>query len=112
VENPYLTPNGGLYPCVLCHTDGYAVHRVFEKALSAAFAEGAPLWSSLLRTSHRRAESLPECRDCPGESTCAGGCMGRAWGSCGDLMAADDRCELRRTIYTRNKSRHSTTQNR
>jgi radical SAM protein with 4Fe4S-binding SPASM domain len=110
VENPYLTPNGGLYPCVLCHTDGYAVHGVFEKGLHAAYAEGAPLWSSLLRTSHRRAESIPECRDCPGESTCAGGCMGRAWGSCGDLMAADDRCELRRTIYKRNKSRQSTAQ--
>jgi radical SAM protein with 4Fe4S-binding SPASM domain len=111
VENPYLTPDGGLYPCVLCHTDEYAVHRVFDKGLRAAFAEGAPLWSVLLKTSHRRTESIPECRDCPGESTCAGGCMGRAWGSCGDLMAADDRCELRRTIYNHNKSRQSTPQN-
>jgi radical SAM protein with 4Fe4S-binding SPASM domain len=111
VENPYITPAGRLYPCVLCHTDEYSVKRVFEKTLRAAFAEGAPLWSSLLRTSHRRAESIAQCRECPGESTCAGGCMGRAWGSCGDLMAADDRCELRRTIYKRNKPRHSTNKN-
>ncbi len=111
VENPYLTSEGGLYPCVLCHTEGYSVDRVFGKSLRAAFAEGAPLWSALLKTSHSRAESIPECRECPGESTCAGGCMGRAWGSCGDLLAADDRCELRRTIYTKNKSRHSSTKN-
>jgi radical SAM protein with 4Fe4S-binding SPASM domain len=99
VENPYLTPGGRLYPCVLCHTDQYAVDRVFDKGISKAFTEGAPLWSLLKRTSHERANSIPECRDCPGEYTCAGGCMGRAWGSCGDFMAPDDRCELRRAIY-------------
>jgi radical SAM protein with 4Fe4S-binding SPASM domain len=104
VENPYLTPDGRLYPCVLCHTDQYAVDRVFDKGIADAFAEGAPLWSSLKRTSRERANSIPECRDCPGESTCAGGCMGRAWGSCGDLMAPDDRCDLRRAIYGKKNS--------
>jgi len=59
--------------------------------------------STLLKTSHRRSESIQECRDCPGQSDCAGGCMGRAWGSRGDLLAADDRCELRRSIYKRKK---------
>jgi radical SAM protein with 4Fe4S-binding SPASM domain len=101
VENPYLTPTGRLYPCVLCHADAFAVSGVFEKNLADAFAEGAPLWSSLLQISHSRADALAECRDCPGGLVCAGGCMGRAWGSCGDLRAADDRCELRRTIYHR-----------
>ncbi len=106
VENPYLTPTGKLFPCVLCHADGYAVSGVFEKSLDDAFAEGAPLWSSLLQTSHHRAEAIAECSDCPGQSSCAGGCMGRAWGSSGNLMAADDRCALRRTIYHRKKARH------
>ncbi|HEX9078205.1 MAG TPA: radical SAM protein [Desulfuromonadaceae bacterium] len=107
VENPYLTPRGKLYPCLLCHTDDYAVTGVYAKSLAAALAEGAPLWATLLGTSHSRAESLSECRECPGRSSCAGGCMGRAWGSHGDLLAADDRCELRRTIYQRGK-RHCT----
>lgn len=102
VENPYLTADGMLYPCVLCHADGYAVSGLFDKQLATAFAEGAPLWSSLLELSQRRAESSPACRECPGKSVCAGGCMGRAWGSCGDLLAVDDRCELRRVIYRRN----------
>jgi radical SAM protein with 4Fe4S-binding SPASM domain len=103
VENPYLTPDGNLYPCVLCHVDAFAVAGVFGKNLAAAFAEGATLWSSLLQTSHCRAEANPACQDCPGRLVCAGGCMGRAWGSHGDLLAADDRCELRRSVYRQNK---------
>jgi radical SAM protein with 4Fe4S-binding SPASM domain len=103
VENPYLTPDGNLYPCVLCHVDAFAVAGVFGKNLAAAFAEGATLWSSLLQTSHCRAEANPACQECPGRLVCAGGCMGRAWGSHGDLLAADDRCELRRSVYRQNK---------
>lgn len=101
VENPYLTPAGRLYPCLLCHADEYSVTDVFEKGLIAALAEGAPIWSSLLRISHRRAGAHPECHDCPGKLCCAGGCMGRAWGSCGNLLAVDDRCDARRAIYKR-----------
>jgi radical SAM protein with 4Fe4S-binding SPASM domain len=99
VENPYLTPAGRLYPCLLCHCDEFSVSGVFEKGLAVALAEGTPLWSSLLRISRTRGDEIPECRDCPGKQSCAGGCMGRAWGSCGDLLAADDRCEARRAIY-------------
>jgi len=101
VENPYITPRGLLYPCLLCHTDEYAVSAVFDKTLADAFIEGARLWSALLRICRSRADAIPECRDCPGRSACAGGCMGRAWGSCGDLMAPDDRCGIRRSIYHR-----------
>ncbi|HEY6874552.1 MAG TPA: radical SAM protein [Geobacteraceae bacterium] len=98
-ENPYLTPDGRLYPCLLCHADAYAVTGVFGKGLAASLAEGAPLWTALLRISRSRAEALAACRECPGGLACAGGCMGRAWGSCGDLMAPDDRCGLRQAIY-------------
>jgi radical SAM protein with 4Fe4S-binding SPASM domain len=104
IENPYLTPSGRLYPCLMCHTDEYSVTGVFEKGLTAAFSEGAPLWSSLHRISHCRADEIPECQLCPVKSFCGGGCMGRAWGSCGNLMAADDRCKTRQAIhrYARN----------
>lgn len=102
VENPYLTPGGRLYPCVLCHTNDSSVSGVLGKNLAAAFAEGASLWSSLLQTSLCRADAIAECQGCPGRLVCAGGCMGRAWGSRGDLLARDDRCELRRNIYRQN----------
>lgn len=106
VENPYLTADGILYPCVLCHADRYAVRRVFGKNLAAVFAEGAPLWSSLMEVSRCRAVN-PACRECPGMHACAGGCMGRAWGSRSDLLAVDDRCEVRRDVYLRTSFRNS-----
>jgi radical SAM protein with 4Fe4S-binding SPASM domain len=99
IENPYLTPSGRLYPCLLCHADEFSVCGTFEKGLAAAFVEGAPLWSSLLRISQSRRDGIAECRDCPGKLSCGGGCMGRAWGSCGELLTADDRCGSRRAIY-------------
>jgi radical SAM protein with 4Fe4S-binding SPASM domain len=98
-QSPYLTPRGILYPCVLCHADDFAVAGVFDKGLAAALVEGAPPWSALLRISRSRAENNPACRDCPELDICAGGCIGRAWGSCGNLLAADDRCEVRKTVY-------------
>lgn len=98
IENPYLAATGKLYPCVMCHADDFAVAGVFEKGLVAACAEGVSLWSALGRISERRAEELSRCRECPARLACAGGCMGRAWGSCGNLMAPDDRCEVRRSI--------------
>lgn len=103
VENPYITPSGRIYPCLLCHTDEYSITAVYEKGLATTLIEGAPLWSSLRRISRDRAAALSECRDCPGMLRCAGGCMGRSWGSCGDLAAADDRCEVRRTIYQKSQ---------
>ena len=98
-ENPYLTADGRLYPCLLCHTDDFMVSGVFEKGLERAFVEAAPIWAELMRISRCRPDEISGCRDCPGRQVCAGGCMGRAWGSHGDLMAADDRCHLRRSIY-------------
>lgn len=99
IENPYLTPTGRMYPCLMSHTDEYSVTGVFEKGLVAALAEGTPLWATLLQISRRRREDIAECRACPEKLSCAGGCMGRAWGSCGSLMAVDDRCQVRRAIH-------------
>ena len=100
IENPYLTPTGRLYPCLLCHTNDFSVTGVFDKSLAAAIIEGAHLWSSLKQISYLRATAIPECRECPERVVCAGGCMGRAWGSHGDVMTADDRCEVRRGMGT------------
>jgi len=98
VENPYVTPGGLLFPCLLCHSHDFAVAGVFDRALSEVFSEGADRWSSLQRLARRRAETIPACRTCPDKPICSGGCVGRAWGSCGDLLAVDDRCEIRRSI--------------
>lgn len=98
VNSPYLAARGVLYPCLLCHADEYSVADVYDKGLSAALLEGIPLWSSLQQVSQRRVLSIPECQDCPFLQSCAGGCMGRAWGSFGDFLVAEDRCQQKRTV--------------
>lgn len=99
VENPYLTTDGKLYPCVMCHADSHAVTGVLGKCLASALLEGASLWTPLMETSRSRAGAYEQCSDCPGRTLCAGGCMGRAWQSFGDFLAVDDRCHARRAIY-------------
>jgi radical SAM protein with 4Fe4S-binding SPASM domain len=99
VENPYLSADGRLFPCVMCHADSHAVSNVHGKGLVASFAEGYRLWSSLLEFSRNRAESLAACADCPGRMLCGGGCLGRAWAAHGDFTAPDDRCSCRRPVY-------------
>jgi radical SAM protein with 4Fe4S-binding SPASM domain len=101
VENPYISSAGVLFPCVLCHAEDYAVHGLFEKSLDKAFEEGAPLWSRLQKISAERLAANEECITCPGADACAGGCMGRAWASCREFMAPDDRCSLRKSVYHR-----------
>lgn len=103
IENPYITPTGRMYPCLLCHTDEFSVDAVYEKGLASALVKGVPLWSSLLQISRTRCDSIPDCQDCPGRISCAAGCMGRAWGSCGNLHAADDRCGARRAVYQKRR---------
>jgi radical SAM protein with 4Fe4S-binding SPASM domain len=98
IENPYLTPDGRMYPCLLCHTKDFSVSGVFDKSFAAVIIEGASLWSSLKQISQNRAMAIPECLKCPERVVCAGGCMGRAWGSHGNFFMADDRCEVRRAI--------------
>jgi len=98
VENPYLSPQGKLYPCSLCHHDDFAVAGVYDRSLAEALLEGVSRWSALQTCASQRAETIPKCAACPEKALCAGGCVGRAWGSCADLMAPDDRCEIRRQI--------------
>lgn len=98
IETPYLTAAGVLYPCLMCHADDYSVSGIFEKGLAEAFLEGIPLWSRLQSISRQRAIALPECQACALRKSCAGGCMGRAWGSFGDFMRAEDRCQQRQTV--------------
>ncbi len=97
-RTPYLSAQGQLYPCLLCHAEAYAVSAVYSKGLSAALQEGLPLWSSLQVISRQRSETIPECQACAFHQSCAGGCMGRAHGSFGDFLVAEDRCQQKKTV--------------
>ena len=98
IKTPYLTADGVLYPCLMCHAEEYSVSSVFENGLLSALMEGIPLWTSLQKLSHERVSGLAECQQCALLDSCGGGCMGRAWGSFGDFMRAEDRCQQRRTV--------------
>jgi len=98
VASPYLTPAGTLYPCVLLHCDAYAGREAFARGLLACIREAIPRWREAMHVSLRRLAELPECRGCACHSWCAGGCMGRAWAARGDLLRAEDRCDLRRVV--------------
>lgn len=95
---PYLNPEGRLYPCSLCHCDAFAVAGVYERGLTESLEQAVPLWAEMKRLARRRSADLAACSGCPERSVCAGGCLGRAWESCGDLLAADDRCATRRLL--------------
>lgn len=99
VADPYLTVDGRLFPCVMCHADSHAVFGVPGKGLAASLAEGCERWSSLREFSRNRAGSLASCADCPGRMLCGGGCLGRAWAAHGDFATPDDRCSCRRSVY-------------
>lgn len=94
-EHPYLTPEGDLFPCPLCHIDRFAIHGVYERPLQVSLQQALERWPLLHRLADQRAEQIPRCQSCPERQFCAAGCIGRAWGSCADLLAPDDRCETR-----------------
>jgi radical SAM protein with 4Fe4S-binding SPASM domain len=100
VEHPYLTADGTIYPSAVCRADDFAVFDAFDKPLAAALLEGKPKWFQLLELSRLRSSSLPACEGCEGEIHCAGGCMGRAHAAAGTFMAVEDRCELRKAVYS------------
>lgn len=100
ILNPFISSSGSLYPCLLCQADPYSVSGTFEKGLKAALLEGLPMWSRLQEISRERPRKLEECRSCFLHSSCAGGCMGRAWESYGDFFTPDDRCQQRQTVMS------------
>ena len=97
-EDTYLTADGRLYPCRMCHSDHHSVRRTWHKGLPAALREAMPFWAALQRQKAERCRQIRACRTCGAADACSAGCMGRALASCGSLDAADDRCEIRRAV--------------
>ncbi len=77
VEQPYLTPAGLLYPCLMCHSNAWAVSGLLDRPLAEVLVAGAGLWSALQRECRRRPHSISPCRTCPEREACAAGCPGR-----------------------------------
>lgn len=104
IETPFISATGRMYPCVMLLCDEYSVENVHSCRLEEAIDSALPLWSRLAETHRRRRATLASCAECPGLLHCNGGCMGRAYAAHGDFMAPEDRCSLRRAVYSYGKS--------
>lgn len=99
IENPYVTVEGRVYPCVLLHEERYAAEGLLTRPLGEVVREAVPRWMELMELSRRRLRDLEACSGCPGRLPCAGGCMGRACSAYGEPLKPEDRCGLRRAVY-------------
>jgi radical SAM protein with 4Fe4S-binding SPASM domain len=106
IENPMISADRLMYPCKMLLADEFAVPipptGLHDHPLVDMMTQALPLWSKLPIISQRRSVELKKCQKCPGGRHCAGGCMGRAYAASGDLMSEEDRCSLRRAVYTWN----------
>jgi len=89
-----------MYPCLMLPIKKLAVKDLYLRPLDEVLFEGVSLWADLPDLYHRRFVELEACRNCPGRQHCTGGCMGRAYALTGDFMTVEDRCALRKVIYS------------
>ncbi len=108
MKNPYVKADGTLYPCVMFQIDKYAARNAYDRPLTETLQAILPTWAALQRQSLKRPQNLQLCKSCPGRAHCSGGCMGRAYTAHGELTAVEDRCRLRRTVYSWQDRREDT----
>lgn len=99
LDHPYVSAEGKMFPCRLCHADQFAVSGAFEKPFEVVLGELIPKCRRLAQLARWRPPTLAGCEACPAKVQCDGGCMGRAHASCGTLAAAEDRCQLRKAVH-------------
>jgi radical SAM protein with 4Fe4S-binding SPASM domain len=100
VKKPYISADLKLFPCVFLPVDKYAASLIEIPDINEIFSVYIPLWAELQKLSLERPETLTECSACPGARHCASGCMGRAIALKGDPLSTEDRCSLRKAIYS------------
>jgi len=100
IETPYINADGNMYPCLMLPIDKLAVKDVFLRPLDEVLFEALSIWAELPDLNRRRFFELQACKSCPGRLHCAGGCMGRAYAATGDFMNVEDRCALRKSVYS------------
>lgn len=100
IETPYVTADGNLYPCVLLQADCYAANLVFEKPVAVAISEQIDSWGRLQQISRTRFQQMETCIQCTAYAKCHGGCMGRAYAAQRNFFAVEDRCHLRKAVYS------------
>lgn len=105
LERPYVTASGLLFPCPLLQVNGFAGRGMYQRSLSEVILESLPVWSDLMQVSQARASGMACIENCAGGLHCGGGCLARAYLPGRNLLAREDRCELRKAVYAWNAQR-------
>lgn len=100
IRTPYITADANMYPCIILKVDELAVSDVYHRPLNDIINEGVQKWRDLEKLHQKRSMEIEQCRDCPGRRHCSAGCMGRAYSVSGNFMEPEDRCELRKAVYS------------
>jgi radical SAM protein with 4Fe4S-binding SPASM domain len=103
IETPYIDSVGRIYPCRFMPAPEFAVKGAHDRSLETIILEATGLWAQLPEMDRRRRSELEPCKKCPGLKHCAGGCMGRAYAASGNFTSVEDRCALRKAVYSWNK---------
>jgi radical SAM protein with 4Fe4S-binding SPASM domain len=100
METPYINADGVMYPCVMLPVDAVAARDAHHRPLVDVILQAIPVWAEVVELNLLRSVELEECKKCPGRLHCAGGCMGRAYAGTGHFMSVEDRCLLRKAVYS------------
>jgi radical SAM protein with 4Fe4S-binding SPASM domain len=99
LRNMFLDSQGFLYPCTMLLLDRFASISVYVQSMYKAIEKSLPTWRQIPILSRKRQKMIKSCLHCADNQHCKGGCMGRAATVQGELMAPEDRCDLRKAVY-------------
>lgn len=100
IRTPYITADGDIYPCKILTARELAVSDVYERPLKEVITKGLETWRRIPDLNRERFQNNKTCKRCGGKHHCSGGCMGRAYFLSKNFTAVEDRCELRKTVYS------------
>ena len=98
-QNLFADAQGRLYPCTMLLLDRFASESIYRRPLDKVIAAALAQWREIPIISRQRKNRVQLCARCVDRPHCAGGCMGRAAATRGELMDPEDRCALRKAVY-------------
>jgi len=100
LKNLFVDARGYLYPCTMLLLEQYAIDKVYSRPLHRTINQALVKWSEIPILSCNRHRMIPSCSRCMYRNHCGGGCMGRAAAASGEVMVPEDRCALRKAVYS------------
>jgi AdoMet-dependent heme synthase len=99
LKDVFVDAGGHVYPCTMLLLSRYASQSIYAHPPDQVLQKALAVWRELPLLSRRRPGEIQQCLRCPHNKHCGGGCMGRAAVSCGEPLAPEDRCALRKAVY-------------